>query len=337
MRVFISYRREDDPFAVGRLRDVLAHRFGEADVFLDVLSVETGARFESVIETTIAASDVVLVMIGDRWEATNRGDSAVDYVELEVGFALAKGKRVIPVLLGQRPMPTRQALRGALLELGSINAHRVRIDPDFRSDAVELVRFIEASSAELEGGGPARARHRLGGLALLAVGSVAVIVLLAVSLVFKDHPSDQTLPSNPSAEPAATSSGSPVSVLSTTNSMVLERLADYVDSDRVVALRLSGSWVPQLSASYIGFEFGGVTYDAETILKVHEGLRSSYGAILVSGRDFQYLANGEPMTDWYFTVVPVAHATRAGAQTWCSDRGLPVTDCFPQLFPESVE
>ena len=93
MRIFISYRRGDDPFAVGRLRDVLAQRFGESEVFLDVLSVETGAHFENVIEKMIDASDVVLVMIGDRWETTAQRDATIDYVELEVGFALAHGKR----------------------------------------------------------------------------------------------------------------------------------------------------------------------------------------------------------------------------------------------------
>jgi len=95
--------------------------------------------------------------------------------------------------------------------------------------------------------------------------------------------------------------------------------------------------VPQLAASYVGLEFDGTLYDSRAIVEVHEALRATYGAILVSGSDFRYLANGEPMTEWYFTVVPVAHATKEAAQTWCSDRAIPVNECFPQLFPGSVD
>ena len=337
MRVFLSYRRGDDPFAVGRLRDSLARHFGESEVFLDVLSVRAGAHFEKVIEATIATSDVVLVLIGSQWENASRPSPEVDYVELEAGFALAHGKLVLPVLLGQRPMPTREWMSGALQELGSINAHRIRVDPDFKEDEAELVRFISDSSAGTRGRHKPRPSHRSIALGLLVLVTTSVVALTATFNARNDVSSAPTSRADESFATTLPDLSLPVSVSLLTEAEAAAQLANYVATDRVVALRLTGSWVPQLAASYVGLHFGGTTYDGRTILQVHQALRSAYGALLVSGRDFKYVAAGEPMAEWYFTVVPVAHATREAAQTWCSDRAIPVNECFPQLFPSSVD
>ncbi len=45
MRVFLSYRRADDLFLAGRLRDRLAEDFGEENVFFDVDSIPRRNRF----------------------------------------------------------------------------------------------------------------------------------------------------------------------------------------------------------------------------------------------------------------------------------------------------
>ncbi len=39
MRIFLSYRREDASAWAGRLNDALARRFGEANIFQDVVAV----------------------------------------------------------------------------------------------------------------------------------------------------------------------------------------------------------------------------------------------------------------------------------------------------------
>ena len=48
MRVFLSYRRNDDRHLAGRLRDVLATEFGAGNVFLDVDSIGGGKDFRVV-------------------------------------------------------------------------------------------------------------------------------------------------------------------------------------------------------------------------------------------------------------------------------------------------
>jgi len=45
-KIFISYRREDDPSAAARVRDALAARFGKASLFMDVDSLAAGQRFD---------------------------------------------------------------------------------------------------------------------------------------------------------------------------------------------------------------------------------------------------------------------------------------------------
>jgi hypothetical protein len=44
-RIFISYRRDDDPSAAGRLYDALARHFGAEQVFMDVDTLEPGVNF----------------------------------------------------------------------------------------------------------------------------------------------------------------------------------------------------------------------------------------------------------------------------------------------------
>ncbi len=62
-RLFVSYRRADSEVSAGRLFEALRSRFGDR-VFFDTSSIPYGEDFRRVIRTRIAASDVVLVVIG---------------------------------------------------------------------------------------------------------------------------------------------------------------------------------------------------------------------------------------------------------------------------------
>lgn len=126
--------------------------------------------------------------------------------------------------------------------------------------------------------------------------------------------------------PATTTTLAPAAI-------ALIQLSRYLDTDRSTAERLVGTWVPQLSAKYIGLQYEGVNYDVFAVLQDHEYRRRLYGAILVSGADFLFMQQGSQMSSWYFTIMPVSYSTKAGAQTWCADRGLPAAECFPKLFP----
>src|SRR5262245_47548060 len=50
LRIFISYRRDDNPYVAGRVYDGLAERFGPENVFKDVDSMSIGVDFRAAIE-----------------------------------------------------------------------------------------------------------------------------------------------------------------------------------------------------------------------------------------------------------------------------------------------
>jgi len=147
--VFLSYRRADDLFLAGRLRDRLAAVFGDENVFFDVDSIEPGTDFREVIRERIDAADVVLALIGARW---NAGRLAVvnDYVRIEIGESLRQHKPLIPVLIADTAMPGPDELPEELASLAFFNALRIRPDPDFHRDSGQLVEAItDANEREL--------------------------------------------------------------------------------------------------------------------------------------------------------------------------------------------
>src|ERR1700759_4110384 len=102
-RIFISYRRRDDPGGAGRLFDALNEAFSPDRLFLDVDSIEPGQDFVDVIEDRGAQSAVLLAVIGQHWvdasdgQGNRRLDSPQDYVRIEIESAMKQDKRVIPV------------------------------------------------------------------------------------------------------------------------------------------------------------------------------------------------------------------------------------------------
>jgi hypothetical protein len=148
--VFISYRREDVPDAVGRVYDRLTAAFGEAAIFKDVDALPVGEDFEKVIASVIARCSVALVMIGPAWAETfaKRQDS-LDLVRIEIETALkTPNVEVIPVLLAGADLPTAEHLPGSLHPLLRLHAATVRRDPDFHRDMSKLVTNLSARGVE---------------------------------------------------------------------------------------------------------------------------------------------------------------------------------------------
>jgi hypothetical protein len=122
-RIFISYRRDDAPAYAGRLFDQLSERFGEAQVFMDVDTLEPGVDFFEHIEQSIGSAAVLIAVIGKGWanavdeDGHRRLDNPDDWVRLEVGGALRRDIRVIPVLVGGAQMPESEELPEDLADL----------------------------------------------------------------------------------------------------------------------------------------------------------------------------------------------------------------------------
>ncbi len=145
--VFISYRREDSSGDAGRLFDIVSGRFGKKNTFMDLDTIQGGDDFSVVIEEKISVSDVLVAVIGSRWltvteeNGMRRLDNPHDFVRLEIGRALQRGIRVIPVLVGGAVMPRAEDLPDDLRTLSERQAVEVR-EAHFHQDAEQLIDVV---------------------------------------------------------------------------------------------------------------------------------------------------------------------------------------------------
>jgi hypothetical protein len=140
--IFISYRRSDAAGHAGRLYDQLAMRFGEANIFKDLDSMEPGADFGEVIEEAVARCDALLAVIGSDW-LTPRLEDPDDWVRLEIANALARKVRVVPVLVEGAKMPAPSELPDDLSALS--RRHAVELsEAGWNAQVAELLDRLEA-------------------------------------------------------------------------------------------------------------------------------------------------------------------------------------------------
>lgn len=145
--IFISYRRDDAPGYAGRLYDRLAAHFGADRVFMDVQGIEPGVDFVEVIERALGSCEILIVLIGKDWLATDsagrrRLDDPGDFVRLETATALARGIRVVPVLVEGAEMPRAEGLPADLLPL--VRRQAVELSHNqWEATSSELIRTLE--------------------------------------------------------------------------------------------------------------------------------------------------------------------------------------------------
>ena len=126
--IFLSYRREDAAPYARLLQHELRERFPDAQVFMDLDSVEAGLPFAEVIRDAVDSCAVLVALIGRQWvtladeQGNRRLDDAGDFVRFEVQTALERGVRVIPVLVDGASPPHRQQLPSELHKLAGLNA-----------------------------------------------------------------------------------------------------------------------------------------------------------------------------------------------------------------------
>lgn len=153
-QIFISYRREEAAGHAGRLHDLLVEYFGRDKVFRDVDNIPPGTDFVKAIEEAIRNSAVLVLLIGPRWlvaadvSGRRRLDDPGDFVRLEIAAALAGGVPVLPVLLGEVPMPTPGDLPAELAGLSRWQALRIsedRFGYDFGRLAKAIQKYVPIS------------------------------------------------------------------------------------------------------------------------------------------------------------------------------------------------
>ena len=150
VRVFVSYRRDDVPDATDRLAISLIDRLGRDQVFLDVDDIEIGAPFADVVQDWVARCDVLLAVIGRDWvdatdeDGARRLEDPGDYVRLEIEAGLARGIRVVPILMHGARIPKTTQLPDSLvplLERSAVELSRAHWDFDVDKLAAALERI----------------------------------------------------------------------------------------------------------------------------------------------------------------------------------------------------
>jgi hypothetical protein len=156
-RVFISYRRSDSRWAAGRLYDRLSEALGRENVFFDVSSIEPGEDFVDRIEQMVGECDVLLAIIGPQWlsvqdkSGKRRLDNVNDLIRVEIGAALKRKIRVVPLLVDDAEMPDPQHLPDELATLARRNAHELsfgRFHEDLESFVHVLERILAGPAAQ---------------------------------------------------------------------------------------------------------------------------------------------------------------------------------------------
>ncbi|MAD80046.1 MAG: toll/interleukin-1 receptor domain-containing protein [Pirellulaceae bacterium] len=147
-KIFVSYRRDDTPFATGWLCERLKDHFGSDKVFVDVDNIPLAANFRQYIQDALHDCDVVLAMIGDRWLATaDSGKSRIhdqsDWVRVEIDAAFSEQIPCLPVLVNGASIPNEKQLPDTLSELPDINAATLRSGNSFDHDIAKLIEGIE--------------------------------------------------------------------------------------------------------------------------------------------------------------------------------------------------
>ena len=144
-KIFINYRRSDEPgFCLALYRE-LEPSFGQMNVFMDVEGMlKPGDNFIEVLGNKVSACDVLLVVMGPKWLTLlkQREQDSTDFVFIEINAALEQKKRIIPVLVNNAVMPQALELPESIRAIVHFHAVNLRSN-SFASDCGYLVRSIK--------------------------------------------------------------------------------------------------------------------------------------------------------------------------------------------------
>jgi hypothetical protein len=129
-----------------RVYERLARRW-PGRVFMDIDSLKAGDLFANKIDENLQNCVVMLVMMGHYWasltdeQGARRIDNPGDYPRMEVAAALKRGIRVIPVLVGNTPLPKREELPSEIAGLVDRQVLRLARE-EFDADMKRLMSSV---------------------------------------------------------------------------------------------------------------------------------------------------------------------------------------------------
>jgi TIR domain len=182
INIFISYRHADSGSFCEKLTQYLQQKGKIRHIFHDTESIYGGADFSKVLESSLASTEVVFVLIGRNWlSATNaQGQRRLslndDFVRWEIATALQLNKTIIPILIDSATMPAPEDLPVEIRDLAyksPISIHAGQLDND-------MSRLLFTAKTLL--------RPRI--QTWLSIFSVSVGILGILACIFDNFPGD---------------------------------------------------------------------------------------------------------------------------------------------------
>ena len=143
--MFVNFRVGDAEDMAVLIDQKLCRTFGSDRVFRSSRSLKAGISFQAELVAQAANCAAMLVVIGRHWLDTgDRGgrliDAPADWVRTEIELALASGRPVVPVLVGDRPRLTAKdglpATISTLVEHNYVRVHH-------RSAETDLLNLVD--------------------------------------------------------------------------------------------------------------------------------------------------------------------------------------------------
>ena len=141
--LFISYRRKDVGGYAALFKKELEKHF---DVFYDLESINSGEIFPIKLKNAISNSKIILVVIGkdscDEFKSRLK-KNGLDYMANEIKYANQFNKIIIPMLVNDAKMPTKESLPKEISFFNDIQAFNTRLT-DLESDLSKLKIHISS-------------------------------------------------------------------------------------------------------------------------------------------------------------------------------------------------
>ena len=149
-KIFICYRREDSRWPAQTIYNDLVDHFGSESVVFDVDTIPLGVDFREYLNKEVSRCDIFLAVIGDRWLEIlkQRLDQPNDFVRIEIQAALGRRIPVVPILVGEKPVPSEKDLPPELMDLSYKQAAEMRAGADLQSHRKRLVDGLDRLFSE---------------------------------------------------------------------------------------------------------------------------------------------------------------------------------------------
>lgn len=183
--IFINYRRNDErKLFVHKVHDRLVSRVGKRNVFLDFQSIPPGKRYPNELRAHLERANIVVVVLHEGWAQglRRKGDWVLD----EIRWSLEAGKTIIPVALGDAPMPKHDDLPREIREFANFQGHRVRAGNEDGFDENDVDALIEKVVNEMGRSASVGQTPRRPWVGWLSVGVAAVAFAAPVVLLPAD-------------------------------------------------------------------------------------------------------------------------------------------------------